>query len=105
MGGGRLSQLRISTLGGLRVELDGRPLGDVPAKGHALMAHLAVVGAPVTRSRLAGLFWSDMPEAAARANLRLTLSKLRSSGPQVQADRTSIWLEGPWWIDVAASRN
>jgi len=102
MGGGRLSQLRISTLGGLRVELDGRPLDDVPAKGHALMVHLAVVGSPVTRSRLAGLFWSDMPEAAARANLRLTLSKLRSTVPNVQADRTSIWLDEPWWIDVAA---
>ena len=102
MGGGRLSQLRISTLGGLRVEVDGRALDDVPAKGHALLAHLAVVGAPVTRSRLAGLLWSDMPEAAARANLRLTLSKLRSSVLQVRADRTSIWLEEPWWIDVAA---
>jgi hypothetical protein len=32
----------------------------------------------------------------------LTLSKLRSSVPQVQADRTSIWLEGRCWIDVAA---
>lgn len=97
-----MSELRIHTLGGLRLELDGRPLADVPAKGEALVAHLAIVGAPIGRSRLAGLFWSDLPESAARGNLRLTLSKLRRAVPHVQADRTAIWLEEPWWADVVA---
>jgi DNA-binding SARP family transcriptional activator len=67
-----------------------------------LVAHLAVVGAPTSRSRPAGLLWTDLSESAARANLRLTLSKLRRRVPQVQADRLAVWLDEPFWVDVAA---
>jgi DNA-binding SARP family transcriptional activator len=51
---------------------------------------------------LAGLLWTDLSESAARANLRLTLSKLRRRVPQVQADRLAVWLDEPFWVDVAA---
>src|SRR5689334_4139849 len=97
-----MDELRIRALGGLRVALGPWPLpGAVPAKGQALLTHLALSPGPVDRSRLAGLLWSDLSESAARANLRLTLAKIRPAVPHLQADRTSVWLDGPYWSDVA----
>lgn len=71
-----VNELRIRALGGLDVEVDGRPLSaPVPAKGHALLAYLAMVDGRAERSRLAGLLWSDLPEPSARQNLRLVLTR------------------------------
>jgi len=97
-----VSQLRIRTLGGLDVEVDGRPLSTpVPAKGRALLTYLAVVGGRADRSRLAGLLWSDQPEASARQNLRHVLTRLRRALDHVRADRTTVWLDGAWSADAA----
>ena len=65
----------------LHLKLFGSPqiaLGDEPyvvrprnsIKARAILYYLAVLGEPVTRERLAGLFWSDWPEQKARAYLR-----------------------------------
>ncbi|MCB9115044.1 MAG: tetratricopeptide repeat protein [Caldilineaceae bacterium] len=65
----------------LLLKLFGSPqilLGDDPLvvrprnsiKARAILYYLAVLGEPVTRERLAGLFWSDWPEQKARAYLR-----------------------------------
>ena len=65
----------------LHLKLFGSPqiaLGDEPyvvrprnsIKARAILYYLAVLGEPVTRERLAGLFWSDWPEQKARASLR-----------------------------------
>jgi hypothetical protein len=71
-------QLRVSVLGGLDVAVGGLPLvGLASAKARALLAYLAVTGAAHSRSALAGLLWSDLPEETARTNLRLVLTKLR----------------------------
>lgn len=97
-----MSRLRIRTLGGLDVEVDGGPLSaPVPAKGRALLAYLAVVGGRADRSRLAGLLWSDLPEASARQNLRLVLTHLRRAIDHVHADRTTVWFDGAWSVDTA----
>ncbi len=65
-------QLRVCVLGGLDLTVGGLPLvGLAPAKAKALLVYLAVTGAAQTRSALAGLLWSDLPEEAARTNLRL----------------------------------
>ncbi len=45
-----------------------RPRNSIKAR--AILYYLAVLGEPVTRERLAGLFWSDWPEQKARAYLR-----------------------------------
>lgn len=88
-----MSQLRIRTLGGLDVEVDGRPLSTpVPARGRMLLAYVAVVGGRADRSRLAGLLWSDVPEASARQSLRFVLTRLRRAVEHVQADRKDVWL-------------
>ena len=69
-------------LGKPRILLDGQPLVDlVSVKAQALLFYLAVTGKDCSRSALAGLLWGDLSEESARANLRLTLSKLRKAIP------------------------
>ncbi|MCL4264350.1 MAG: tetratricopeptide repeat protein [Anaerolineae bacterium] len=74
----------------------------VSAKGQALLIYLAVTGRPHSRTALAGLLWGDMPEETARANLRLTLSKLRKFLPAeiLQASRLEIGLTD-FWLDTS----
>ena len=65
-------ELRVRVLGATELAVDGRPLvGLASAKATALLIYLAVTGTAQSRSALAGLLWSDLPEATARANLRL----------------------------------
>ena len=60
----------------------GRPISELAsAKAMALLPYLAVTGTGQSRSALAGLLWSDLPEPTARANLRLVLTKLRRALP------------------------
>jgi DNA-binding SARP family transcriptional activator/predicted ATPase len=96
-----VAELHVRTLGGLELTLDGRPVIELAsAKGRALVAYLAVTGEAASRSRLAGLLWSDLPEDAARANLRLALTKLRRALPDhVDAGRDAIRLTGRWTVD------
>ena len=71
-------ELRVRVFGGTELTLDARqPVELASAKATALLVYLAVTGAAHSRSALAGLLWSDLPEQAARANLRLVLTKLR----------------------------
>ena len=46
-------------------------------KAQAIVIYLAVTGQPATRETLSVLLWGDMPDAAARANLRKALGNLR----------------------------
>jgi len=81
-------ELRVRVLGTTELAVDGRPLaGLASAKATALLVYLAMTGRPQSRSALAGLLWSDLPEATARANLRLALTKL--------AMRCVKWRLGP----------
>ena len=71
-------ELRVRVLGGAELAVSGRPLVELAsAKAAALLFYLAVTGTGHSRSALAGLLWSDLPEPTARANLRLVLTKLR----------------------------
>jgi DNA-binding SARP family transcriptional activator/predicted ATPase len=64
--------LDIKLLGAPQVMLNGEPLTlrRNSIKARAILYYLAATGAPESRERLAGLFWSDWPEAKARAYLR-----------------------------------
>ena len=97
-------QLDVRVLGGLQVAVNGRPLDGLgSAKGRALLAFLAVTGAAHSRSSLAGLLWSDLPEDVARTNLRLVLTKLRRALPEhLKVTRQSVGLEAerPVWVDA-----
>jgi len=58
-------------LGQADFRLDGESIsGFYSSKAQALLVYLAVTGVPHSRAALAGLLWSDMPEADARTNLR-----------------------------------
>jgi DNA-binding SARP family transcriptional activator len=70
--------LRVLLLGPGRLEFDGQPLTRLmPVKQQALVFFLAAGGEPVARNRLAALLWGETDEAAARANLRAALTRLR----------------------------
>jgi DNA-binding SARP family transcriptional activator/predicted ATPase len=82
-----MARLVIRLLGPFQASLDGAPLtGFHSDKVRALLTYLCVEAErPHRRERLAGLLWPDLPERAARTNLRHALANLR----QVIADRAS----------------
>ena len=96
--------LHLNLLGGLRVAVDGVPLTGLRyVKAEALLCYLAVTGRPHGREALADLLWSDMPEAAARANLRTVLSSLRADFARyLVISRRSVAFDprGPYDLDV-----
>ena len=97
-------ELRVRVLGGAELAVSGRPLVELAsAKATALLVYLAVTGTGHARSALAGLLWSDLPEATARANLRLVLTKLRRVLPEhLEATRQAVALAPgvPVWVDA-----
>jgi DNA-binding SARP family transcriptional activator/predicted ATPase len=102
-------QLRLALLGKPKFERNGQPVpGLTSIKGQALLAYLAVTRQPHSRSALAGLLWSDMPEEVARTNLRVTLSQLRKAvGDVVIGARHSVEFNrhSNTWLDVEALEN
>jgi DNA-binding SARP family transcriptional activator len=107
-----MNHLEISLLGPFRVTLDGRPVTRFEADtARALLAYLALhARAPCRRETLAGLLWSDQPEAEARHNLRMALSRLRAAIGDREADPPTLLVthktiqfnpEGDYWLDVA----
>jgi len=97
-------ELVVRVLGGIKLAVGGRPLVELAsAKATALLVYLAVTGRVHPRAALAGLLWSDLPEATARANLRLVLTKLRRALPDhVEAGRQTVGLAPgrPVWVDA-----
>src|SRR5690606_39927667 len=81
-------------------------------KVRALLAYLAVeADRPHRREALLGMLWPEMPEAAARNNLRQVLATLRKAlgerpgePPFLLASRATVQLnpEASWRLDVAA---
>ncbi len=77
---------RVATLGAVwRLELIGNPSLQGANQNHKLerkiagvLAYLALEG-ETTRSKLAGLLWSDVVESRARANLRQCMHRLKKS--------------------------
>ena len=103
------TMLRARLFGGLAVEIDGRPVADVPGmKPRALLAYLLVRPGLQSRARLAGVFWPDVLDTSARASLRSALWSVRAAldaaggGAYLVADRASAGLapDLPRWIDA-----
>jgi predicted ATPase/DNA-binding SARP family transcriptional activator len=79
-----MSHLTISLLGSMEVTLDGQAVsGFAYHKARALLAYLvAEAQQPQQRDTIVGWLWPDMPDAAARTNLRQVLTSLRDTiGP------------------------
>jgi adenylate cyclase len=64
-------------------------------KSIALLAVLAASpGQRMSRDRIAGLLWEDMPDAQARGNLRQLLAATRRAAPFLEADANSVGFIG-----------
>lgn len=93
-----MAHLSIALLGSFRAALDGQPVtGFKYDKVRALLAYLCVEDVPHEREALLGLLWPDLPQDAARNNLRQVLLTLRNAigdpsaqPPFVLANRTTI---------------
>ena len=93
--------LSIRILGGFTIEapLEGTK-ATLPRKGWAILGMLAAApGTAMPRDRLAEIFWPDLPEKAARNNLRQVLLNIQralndgaTDSPCIVADRHSITL-------------
>ena len=98
------ASLRISLLGRLEIESDGRTLADLQAvKARALLAYLAATGRTHSRQALAALLWSDVLDSSARHSLRSALVQVRQAlGDYVEATRQTIGLNAAKtiWVDV-----
>jgi len=72
-------------------------------KAQALLYYLAVTARPHTRPALAGLFWGDQPDAAARTSLSKCLSNLRDLvGDAVLIQRQTVTFnrDHPYQLDI-----
>jgi DNA-binding SARP family transcriptional activator/predicted ATPase len=96
--------LRLILLGEPQVSRNGAPVtGFIYNKALALLVYLAVTRRPHSREALAGLFWGEMPDAAAKANLRKILSTLREvAGPELVIDRQTVAIDpaAAVWLDT-----
>src|ERR1700740_1340307 len=100
-----MDRWRVNILG--RFELrapDAQEVALGARKSIALLALLAAAPAQrMSRDRLAGLLWEDMPDAQARGNLRQLLAATRRPAPFLEADGGTIgFSEGMVDTDLAA---
>ena len=97
-------KFRLILLGKPEIIRDGVPVtGFVYNKALALLAYLAVTKRPHSRESLAGLLWGEMPDAAAKANLRKILAALREvAGHELTIDRQTVAfdIESTHWLDT-----
>jgi DNA-binding SARP family transcriptional activator/tetratricopeptide (TPR) repeat protein len=108
-----MAHLSITFLGNLQVTLDGQPIAAFKSnKDRALLAYLSVESERQHRREvLAGLFWPDWPDREALSNLRFTLSSLRKTIGDQQAQPPHLLITrdtlqfnpaSDAWLDVSA---
>jgi len=90
-----MAQLQLNLLGGFTVMLDQQPVTKFrSAKSRALLAYLAAQPEREhPRTTLATLLWGDLPDSAAKTNLRIELSNLHKTladHPALVIDRHSV---------------
>lgn len=77
-----VNELSLQMLGPIQITLNGQNIkGFESQKAVALLCFLAYTGQPVTRSRLANLFWGSKPERRGLANLSRVLFNLKNLLP------------------------
>lgn len=99
-----MAELRLTLFGKPQVHSGAVAIdAQLSAKSIALLAYLAVTRQAHSRQALAGLFWGELPKSTARANLRLTLSRLRKAvGEALTLGGQSLAFDfdQPHWMDV-----
>lgn len=73
-----MAALTLTLFGRPQIAIAGQPVTLTSQKAQALFFYLAMTREVHSRQALAGLFWSDMAEQAARRNLRVELLKVRN---------------------------
>ncbi len=103
-----MPKLTLRFFGSPEIELAGRPVETDRRKAVALLAYLALTGAPQSRDALAALFWPDFDSSRAYAYLRRTLWELGQALGEgmVAAERELVRLDpqADIWVDVCAFR-
>lgn len=96
------SGLRIFTLGGLSIQLDGERVEFVTRKAEALLVYLVSSRRSQPREILGTLLWEEQSQVLALTSLRSALAALRKKlGSYIDATRTTIRIGGPYvWCDV-----
>ncbi len=94
--------LELALLGQPQLRLGGQTVQLPTKKLWGLVAYLALEG-PSSRSKLAGLFWSENEEESARRNLRRELFRLRQTPLRdyLELETHQVRLTGPIQTDVA----
>lgn len=92
--------LRLLTLGGVRVHLDERDItAQIPVKALGLLVYLVRHQKPKSREHLAELFWPERRAEQAYGSLRTALSKTRAViGDALQAGHQEVSIRG--WLDA-----
>jgi predicted ATPase/DNA-binding SARP family transcriptional activator/biotin operon repressor len=108
MTGCQMPTLRARVLGGLALDWDDRPLPPIRGStARSVLAYLIIHGQHShTRDLLAGTFWPDLPDAAARRRLSQALWQIRRAfGPhlilQAEGNMVQINPDLPLWLDAA----
>ncbi|MCL4871241.1 MAG: protein kinase [Anaerolineae bacterium] len=100
-----MDSFRIHLLGSPRIEKNGRSVTVQRRKTMALLAYLVMTDQRHSRDALAVLFWPEMDQAAARANLRRDLSRLRELLGEhfLEVSRSEVCLNpaAAIWLDTA----
>lgn len=91
-----LARVRITTLGGFGVEIDGRPLYDRdwhgPRTKTLLKALIVLGGSKVGSAQLGDLLWPEAEGDRARQALKTALSRLRRAGLQPGQTPPPLWI-------------
>jgi DNA-binding SARP family transcriptional activator len=98
-----MSALALTLLGRPQIRLDGQLTTLASNKALGLLYYLAATGQVHSRQMLAGLFWSDLPEEAARRNLRVELNRLRSLFDSYlvgERETLAFHKAAPHWLDL-----
>lgn len=103
--------LQVWLLGQFEVKLDGRRVVLSARAAQSLLAYLMLsAGTPHRREKLAGLFWSELPEENARRNLRHEVWRIRKAlvsptsinGEYLIADELTVGFnrDSEYWLDA-----
>ncbi len=99
---------RLSWLGHPRIERDAAPVRLDTRKTTALLAYLTLTNHPVSRERLAAIFWPEFDQERAPANLRRSVASLHGALPgqwlAAERDKIGVRLSKELWVDVLQAR-
>jgi DNA-binding SARP family transcriptional activator len=97
---GTTGGIQLHLLRGFRLVADGSVV-TLPFSLERVVAYLALARAPISRSRLAGALWPDVPERRAHGDLRSALWRLQRVCGVVRREEHVIGLDPEVEVDLA----